>query len=197
MNPGHTDLPPRVNPTALDMRDYIIRDDERGGSRVAKDSKTLGSAYDRYLQRTVLFPILFGDFIFRVCRICLVAELRAWYYLFFLLHFSLFLALKEVPSYPGEATTFSGASLGRGISVGEPSLLGRPGSIVPDAAPHGRDVGYGGQMLADSMARPVRETVPLPSDASNTLYVEGLPSNSTKREVARILFSRGDDIDLL
>ncbi|KMT19501.1 hypothetical protein BVRB_1g011240 [Beta vulgaris subsp. vulgaris] len=138
------DLPPRVNPTALDMRDYIIRDDERGGSRVAKDSKTLGSAYDRYLQRT------------------------------------------EVPSYPGEATTFSGASLGRGISVGEPSLLGRPGSIVPDAAPHGRDVGYGGQMLADSMARPVRETVPLPSDASNTLYVEGLPSNSTKREVAHI-----------
>lgn len=139
------DLPPsRITP-ALDMRDYLMRDDDRGGSRVAKDSQTLGSAYDRYLQRT------------------------------------------EVSSYTaGEASTFSAASLGRGISVGEPSLLGRPGSIAPDAASNGRDVGYGGQLRVDMMARPVRETVPLPSDASNTLYVEGLPPNSSKREVAHI-----------
>lgn len=72
--------------------------------------------------------------------------------------------------------------------MGEPSLLGRPGSLAPDAAPNGRDGGYGGQRLVDTMARPVRDTVPLPSDASNTLYVEGLPPNSSKREVARILF---------
>lgn len=100
------------------------------------------------------------------------------------------MVLKEVPPYnAGEASTFPGGSLGRGISVGEPSLLGRPGSLAPEAVSNGRDVGYGGQLRADTMARPVRETVPLPSDASNTLYVEGLPSNSSKREVARILFS--------
>jgi len=28
---------------------------------------------------------------------------------------------------------------------------------------------------------------PLPPDASNTLYVEGLPANCTRREVSRIL----------
>ncbi|KAL2894176.1 RNA-binding protein 2 [Bienertia sinuspersici] len=140
------DLPPSQVASALDMRDFLIRDDGRGGSRVAKDSKTLGSAYDRYLQGT------------------------------------------EFPSYNvGEATPFSGASLGRGISMGEPSLLGHPESIAPDVAPIGRDIGYGDQRLFDSMARPVRETVPLPSDASNTLYVEGLPPSSTRREVARIL----------
>uniref|UniRef100_A0A803LHU6 RRM domain-containing protein n=1 Tax=Chenopodium quinoa TaxID=63459 RepID=A0A803LHU6_CHEQI len=107
------ELPPsRITP-ALDMRDYLIRDDERGGPRVAKDSQTLGSAYDRYLQRT------------------------------------------EVPSYnAGEASTFPGASLGRGISVGEPSLLGRPGSMAPDAASNGRDVGFGGQLRVDTLARP-------------------------------------------
>lgn len=29
----------------------------------------------------------------------------------------------------------------------------------------------------------------LPPDASNTLFVEGLPANSTRREVSRILYS--------
>ena len=99
------------------------------------------------------------------------------------------MVLKEVPSYTaGEATALAGASLGRGIPMGDPSMLGHPGHIVLGAASNGRDVGYRGQMLVDTMPRPVREAVPLPSDATNTLYVEGLPPNSTKREVSRILF---------
>lgn len=32
-----------------------------------------------------------------------------------------------------------------------------------------------------------RPEIPLPADASNTLFVEGLPSNCSRREVARIL----------
>lgn len=138
------DMPPQMAP-GHDMREYIVRDDERGAPGVAKDSKTLGSAYDQFLQRT------------------------------------------EVPSYTaGEATALAGASLGRGIPMGDPSMLGHPGHIVLGAASNGRDVGYRGQMLVDTMPRPVREAVPLPSDATNTLYVEGLPPNSTKREVSHI-----------
>lgn len=34
-----------------------------------------------------------------------------------------------------------------------------------------------------------RDEVPLPPDASSTLYVEGLPANCTRREVARILYN--------
>lgn len=51
--------------------------------------------------------------------------------------------------------------------------------------PNGRDMGFGQQ---DLVGRPSRELLRLPPDASNTLYVEGLPSNCSRREVARILF---------
>jgi hypothetical protein len=47
-----------------------------------------------------------------------------------------------------------------------------PGTTVKD-----RTMGYGGG----------RSEVPLPPDASSTLFVEGLPANCTRREVARIL----------
>lgn len=50
---------------------------------------------------------------------------------------------------------------------------------------NGRDMGFD---PIDSVDRRNREPLPLPPDASNTLYVEGLPSNCSRREVARILF---------
>lgn len=50
---------------------------------------------------------------------------------------------------------------------------------------NGRDMGFD---PLDSVDRRNREPLPLPPDASNTLYVEGLPSNCSRREVARILF---------
>jgi hypothetical protein len=43
-----------------------------------------------------------------------------------------------------------------------------------------RGMGYGG-----------RPEPPLPPDASNTLYIEGLPANCTRREVSRILVYYG------
>ncbi|PKI57453.1 hypothetical protein CRG98_022104 [Punica granatum] len=53
-------------------------------------------------------------------------------------------------------------------------------------APNGRNTGFGGQHPADIMPMPGRENVPLPPDASSTLFVEGLPADSTRREVAHI-----------
>ncbi|KAJ4883963.1 RNA-binding (RRM/RBD/RNP motifs) family protein [Raphanus sativus] len=52
---------------------------------------------------------------------------------------------------------------------------------------NGRDMGGGFDPL-DSVDRRSnnREPLPLPPDASNTLYVEGLPSNCSRREVSHI-----------
>lgn len=49
--------------------------------------------------------------------------------------------------------------------------------ILNVAGMDSRSVGYGGG----------RPELSLPPDASNTLFVEGLPANCTRREVSRIL----------
>lgn len=67
-------------------------------------------------------------------------------------------------------------------SMGE-LMAGRGGMLPPD---FGRGLGFGQQ---DLVGRPSRELLRLPPDASNTLFVEGLPSNCSRREVSRILFS--------
>lgn len=74
----------------------------------------------------------------------------------------------------------------------DPIVMSRPPAVSPDLAPNGRNIEYGNHLPVDPMSRPGRETVPLPPDASNTLYVEGLPPDSSRREVARILFIGGD-----
>lgn len=61
-----------------------------------------------------------------------------------------------------------------------------PSARGPELAPNGRAMVFSGQLPVEPMPRP-RETLPLPPDASNTLYIEGLPSDSSRREVARIL----------
>ena len=103
--------------------------------------------------------------------------------------------LKQLSSFTsGEASTIGGLGLARGVgglpghSLTDPAIIGRHGGGGPDLAPNGRGVSYGGQLPVDAVSRPGPETVPLPPDASSTLYVEGLPSDSTRREVARILF---------
>lgn len=57
-----------------------------------------------------------------------------------------------------------------GRSVDDPRLMGIGGM-------DGRTAGYGGGKPEPA----------LPPDASNTLFVEGLPANCTRREVSRIL----------
>ncbi|KAF9601238.1 hypothetical protein IFM89_018348 [Coptis chinensis] len=139
-----------------DTQNYFPQDGDRVGSQGIKDTQSIGSAYDRYLQST---QSSFGS---------------------------------------GEASADfgDGARLGRGVlggrpgllPMGEPSLMGAPRSVGSDMLPNGRGVmGFNGQLPADAMGRPEREGLPLPPDATNTLYIEGLPPDSTKREVARIL----------
>ena len=101
---------------------------------------------------------------------------------------------QQLTSYnSGEASAIGAVGLARGIgglsghSLTDPSLMGHPGG-GPDLARNGRNVSYGGQLPVNAASRPGPETVPLPPDASSTVYVEGLPSDSTRREVARILF---------
>ncbi|MED6144930.1 DNA-binding protein jumonji/rbp2/SMCY [Stylosanthes scabra] len=135
-----------------EMHNYIARDDDRAGNRMLKDTKTIGSAYDRYLQSGGLASFNSG----------------------------------------GETSTIGNVGLGRGVgglpgpSLADTSIMGRPGGGPPDIARNGRNANYGSQLPVDAVSRPGPETVPLPPDASSTLYVEGLPSDSTRREVAHI-----------
>nr|GMD50237.1 RNA-binding protein 2-like [Ipomoea batatas] len=116
-------------PVAPDMHNYFARDDDRGMTRI-KDTQTIGSAYDRYLQSS------------------------------------------HVSSFSSGETTRDPVATARG-------------AVAPELVTNGRGMGYVGRLPVDAIARP-RETLPLPPDASSTLYVEGLPPDSTKREVAHI-----------
>ncbi|XP_021285314.1 RNA-binding protein 2-like isoform X2 [Herrania umbratica] len=144
------DAPPSGLHAAHEMHNYLARDDDRGGHLSLKDTKTIGSAYDRYLQSTQLSSFTSG----------------------------------EASTFGGMGRAVGGAMSAR--PVADPPLMGRSGSAALDLAPNGRNVGYSGQLLVDGMTRPGQDTIPLPPDASNTLYVEGLPPDSTKREVAHI-----------
>ncbi|CAL5386488.1 unnamed protein product [Camellia sinensis] len=164
-------LPPSGVPSAHEMHYSLARDDDRGAPWAAKDTKAIGSAYDHYLQNAQ--PTSFSS---------------------------------------GEASNLSGIGLGRsavagmhGRSLTDPAAMGHSGTVGRDLAPNGRgmgfddrftvdarapngrDMGFDGRLPVDAMPRPGRDTLPLPPDASNTLYVEGLPSDCRKREVARIL----------
>ncbi|XP_075520803.1 RNA-binding protein 2-like [Primulina tabacum] len=56
--------------------------------------------------------------------------------------------------------------------------------VGPELAPNDRGTGFGPPPI-NRITVP-REIIPLPPDASGTLYTEGLPPNSTRREVAHI-----------
>ncbi|XP_021830162.1 RNA-binding protein 2-like isoform X1 [Prunus avium] len=135
-----------------EMHSYLARDDDFGDPRALKNTKSIGSEYDHYLQNVQMSS-----------------------------HTS------------GEASTFGGTGLGRavgggmvGLPMAEHSVMGHPGPIASDLITNGRNMNFSNQLPVDAMARPGRETAHLPPDASNTLYVEGLPPDSTKREVAHI-----------
>ncbi|XP_031373385.1 RNA-binding protein 2-like [Punica granatum] len=146
------DLPPSGLSLTHSMQSYLPTDDQ-GGHRAVKDSKTIGSAYDRYLQSTQLSSLT-----------------------------------------SGEASKFGGVGFNRTLDGGMsqlPTMMGHPGPGPQrlDLPSNGLDGNFGGSLSIDPMSRPSmgREAAaPLPPDASSTLYVEGLPSNCTRREVAHI-----------
>ncbi|WJX66147.1 DNA-binding proteins Bright/BRCAA1/rbp1 [Trifolium repens] len=135
-----------------EMHNYLAREEDRSGHPMVKDTKQIGSAYDRYLQSGQLSSFT-----------------------------------------SGEASTIGGLGLQRGVgglpnhSLGDPAvMMGRHGGGGPDLAPNGRGINYGFQPPMDPVSRPGPETALLPPDASPTLYIEGLPSDCTRREVAHI-----------
>ncbi|KAL6005504.1 hypothetical protein ACLOJK_006071 [Asimina triloba] len=107
--------------------------------------------------------------------------------------------MKKLSSYgAAEASSnFGGTGLSRGIggmpglSIGDPARMGGPGSVGPDVASNVRNTGYGGQVPLDPLGRSTHE-MHLPPDASCTLFIEGLPPDSTQREVARYKFDEED-----
>lgn len=52
-NLNYAEVPPPGVPSGVDVQNYLARDDDRGRVHVVKDTKTIGSAYDRYLQSSV------------------------------------------------------------------------------------------------------------------------------------------------
>uniref|UniRef100_A0A2P2KM21 Uncharacterized protein n=1 Tax=Rhizophora mucronata TaxID=61149 RepID=A0A2P2KM21_RHIMU len=149
------DLPHSGLPSSQEVHSYYPRDDDRSRYQAVKDTKTIGSAYDLYLQNAQV---------------------------------SLFAS--------GETSTLSIMGLGRAVGGGMAGLqmldsptMDCPQTAGSDLAANSGNIGLGGQSQVNAMARPGRETAPLPPDASNTVYVEGLPPDSTRREVARILLA--------
>ncbi|XP_010524183.1 PREDICTED: nuclear speckle RNA-binding protein A-like [Tarenaya hassleriana] len=124
------ETPGSAIPSGREIHNYLPRDEDHLSFQSVKDSNTIGSAYDRYLQSM------------------------------------------QMPSVPsGEAGPFNGVGMGipgRGNTVTDPSM-GEPTM---------------GQF--NGVVRSSHDILPLPPDASNTLYVEGLPSNCSRREVAHI-----------
>ncbi|KAI7738586.1 hypothetical protein M8C21_003475 [Ambrosia artemisiifolia] len=100
--------------------------------------------------------------------------------------------LKSAKLPSGEASGYGVSGLGRDVSGGiagmhslpllDPVAMTRGGLLGPDLAANGRGFPVGLYSPVDLMGRPPRETLPLPADASSTIYIEGLPSNCTKRE---------------
>ncbi|CAI9291530.1 unnamed protein product [Lactuca saligna] len=154
------DLPPAGLPFSYEMsNNYLPQNDDLGGahSHAIKDTKTIGSAYDHYLQTAK-------------------------------------------PS-SGEGSGYGVVSgVGREIGGGmhsfplsDPISMTRGGPMGLDHGPNGRALqmdhhNHHHHSFVDMnmMGRGVRETLPLPADASSTLYIEGLPPNCTRREVAHI-----------
>ncbi|XP_004496491.1 RNA-binding protein 2-like [Cicer arietinum] len=141
------DISPSGLTSGNEIHNFIARGD---GHQMVKDTKTIGSAYDRYLQSAGLTSF-----------------------------------------NSGEASVIGGVGLARGVggmpghSLGDPTVMQHPGG-GPDLARNGRNANFGGQLPINAISRPGPETIPLPPDASSTLYVEGLPSDCTRREVAHI-----------
>ncbi|VVA95541.1 unnamed protein product [Arabis nemorensis] len=135
--------PPSAMPTGHEMHSgYFPRDEDHHD---VPDTRTIGSAYDRYLQSV------------------------------------------QTPSMSlGEPGPRNGVAMGRPGGNGQPMdefMMRRGGVLPPDHGSNGRGMGFD---PLESVDRRNREPLPLPPDASNTLYVEGLPSNCSRREVAHI-----------
>ncbi|KAK4745178.1 hypothetical protein SAY87_011490 [Trapa incisa] len=144
-----------------DTQNYPARDDDRGRIHVVKDTKTIMSAYDRYLQATQMSSLNSGE----------VGSFGG--------------GTGSVVG-GGSGLARSGPGVMPSLSVADQTAMAHPGHLVPDLAPNSRNSGFGGQRPVDIMSMPGQEPVHLPPNATSTLFVEGLPADCTQREVAHI-----------
>ncbi|KAH0453760.1 hypothetical protein IEQ34_018084 [Dendrobium chrysotoxum] len=148
---------------ALTGQEAQIFQPHEHGIQSTNDTRALGASYDRYLQDKQQFSS-YGS-----THVGLVGESR---------------------STGGEIYGFRGGRAG--LVYQDPVILSDPvfRSLGPPelVAKSNRTMGFGIQTAVDPMVHPMvagRE-IPLPPDASNTLFVEGLPRDTTEREVAHI-----------
>ncbi|KAL8132914.1 hypothetical protein AgCh_008408 [Apium graveolens] len=132
-------------PLVHDMHNYLARDDDQPRPYIVKDTESIGSAYDHYLQNGQYSPFTSA----------------------------------EGSIYSKVGLERVSGSVRPGYMLDNPVSVSQPRDVLRDLP----DVKH----PVDAMPRPGHEILPLPRDASNTLYIEGLPANSTRREVARIL----------
>lgn len=135
--------------------------DEHARLQALKDTRTLGTSYDHYLQNALSSygAAQAGDA--GVAR-----------------------------SVGGEMYGFGGGNAS--LSYQDPVMLTGPGfrSLGPQdmVANSSLSMGFRSQVPVDPLVRPVlpEREISLPHDASNTLFVEGLPRDTTEREIAHI-----------
>ncbi|KAF3788809.1 RNA-binding protein 1 [Nymphaea thermarum] len=138
---------------------YLVRNDGQTANNVVKDTKSLMASYERYLQNGQISSHAAGE--------------------------SSTMAAAGFGGTGMPVGAVAGPPLGgvAGPPLSEPVLMGGPGLIPPNVPANGRNVIFGNQPPVDLSVRPGLEAR-LPPDASNTLFVEGLPPDSTHREVA-------------
>ncbi|KAK8951429.1 hypothetical protein KSP39_PZI003595 [Platanthera zijinensis] len=135
--------------------------DEHTKIQALKDTRTLGASYDRYLQNSQQFP-----------------------------SYGSVPAGNGVTRSVGDIHGFRGGNVN--ISYQDPILLASSGfrSLGPQdmAANSSLSMGFHSQAPGNSIIMPMisEREMPLPPDASNTLFVEGLPRDTTEREIAHI-----------
>ncbi|XP_073024525.1 RNA-binding protein 2-like isoform X2 [Primulina eburnea] len=99
--------------------------------------------------------------------------------------------LRSSQSHSEEGSQFNQMGVGNAASRVMPAFhlqdhlaINHLEDVAPELAPNDRGTGFGPPPV-NRITVP-REIIPLPPDASSTLYIEGLPPNSTRREVAHI-----------
>ncbi|XP_043716885.1 RNA-binding protein 1-like [Telopea speciosissima] len=148
-------------PGGHEFPSYFPRDDERGAPRATRDTESIGASYDRYLRQSQMSSYGGGE-----SGRPMSAGMTGHP-----------VDDPRMMSVGGIEPGMAGKGRNMGFGGGRPEMPLPPvGGIEPGLAGKSRNMGFGGG----------RPEMPLPPDASNTLFVEGLPANCTRREVSHI-----------
>ncbi|MQL99746.1 hypothetical protein Taro_032474 [Colocasia esculenta] len=139
------------------MVHYPPRNDAHLGLQVVQDTKTIGASYDRYLQNVQQMSSFASG---------VASNLAGAGFI---------MGVGEMPS----------AGVGVQIStIEQPVMVAAIATVGPGPIADGQGISFDDQAHAEVMSRPGPQgpAVPLPPDASSTLFVEGLPRDCIERE---------------